>query len=183
MRCLFVVTFLVLFHSTMGDDLIQQSCKKAKTTDKSLNYNFCVSTLEASPKSRGANLAGLTAIVLDLAGAKVTSINSLIAKLSKDPKVDQPALQDCDEVYSDAIDSVQEAKNAFKSQSYDSALEYLSALLNAPDTCETGFQERKAVSPLKKEDDDMTQLGEISLAFIAQLRGGTEHLFLHPLRS
>lgn len=156
----------------MGGDLIQQTCKKASAGDKNLNYNFCVSTLEASPKSRGAYLSGLVSIALDLTTAKATSIKSTtIPKLLKDPKVDKPALQDCAELYADAIDDLQEATNAFKSGDYDTALTHLSASLNEPDTCETGFQERKAVSPLKKEDDDFTQLNIISLAFINQLRG------------
>lgn len=121
-----------------------------------MNYDFCVSTIEANPKSHSADLATLTMIVLDLAGAKVTSINSHIQELKKDPKVDQPALQDYEEVYSDATGSMQEATNSFKAKNYESTLNTLSAALNAPDhTCETGFQERKAVSPLK-EDNDFT---------------------------
>lgn len=172
MRSLFLVTLLVLFHSTMGDDLIQQTCKKAAAGDKNLNYNFCVSTLEASPKSRGANLAGLISIALDLTTAKAISIKSTtIPKFLKDPKVDKPALQDCAEFYSDAIDDLHEATNAFKSKDYDTALTRLSATLDDPDNCETGFQERKAVSPLKKEDADFAQLNIISLAFINQIRG------------
>ncbi|KAM5573244.1 putative invertase inhibitor [Rosa sericea] len=171
MRYLFLVTFLVLCHSTMGDDLVQQTCKKASDADKNLNYNFCVSALEASPKSKGADLAGLAGIALDLTTAKATSIKSTISKLLNDPKVDKPALQDCEELYSDATDDLQVATNAFKSSDYGTALTHLSATLNAPDTCETGFQERKAVSPLSKDDGDFTQLNIISLAFINQLRG------------
>ncbi|KAL6183562.1 hypothetical protein ACLB2K_044973 [Fragaria x ananassa] len=82
-------------------------------------------------------------------------------------KVIKTALQDCE----DAPDSMQEAIYSFKEKDYEAALNPLSAALNAPDTCETGFQERKAVSPLKKEDDDFTQLGVVSLTFIGLLSG------------
>ncbi|KAL6178501.1 hypothetical protein ACLB2K_050019 [Fragaria x ananassa] len=170
--CFFlIVIFLVLFHTTFVDDFIQQSCKKAADRERSLNYTFCVSTLEADPKSHGADLYGLANITLYLAGTKVINITAQTQELKKDPKVDQPALQDCEELYEDAPDSMQEAIDSFKEKDYEAALNPLSAALNAPDTCETGFQERKAVSPLKKEDDDFTQLGVISLTFIGLLSG------------
>ncbi|PRQ18683.1 putative pectinesterase inhibitor domain-containing protein [Rosa chinensis] len=156
MRCSFLVIFLMLFHNTIDDDLIQQYCKKAADHEPSVNYDFCVSTIEAHPKSHSAHLATLIMTVLDLAGAKVTNFNSHIQELKKDPKVDQPTLQDYEEVYLDATSSMQEATNSFKAKNYESTLNTLSAAMNAPDTCETGFQERKAVSPLKKEDDDFT---------------------------
>lgn len=172
MRSLFLtILFVVLCHSTMGDDLVQQACKKAADGDKALNYNFCVSTLEASPGSKGADLAGLVGIALDLTTKKATSIKSTITKLQSDPKVDKSALQDCAELFSDALDSLGQATSAFKSKDYGSALTQLSASLDAPDTCETGFKEKKAVSPLSKDDADCTQLNIICLAFINQLRG------------
>lgn len=110
--------FLPYCHLSRADDFIQQSYKKAADRERSLNYTFCVSTLEADPKSHGADLYGLANITLYLAGTKVINITAQIQELKKDPKVDQPALQDCEE----APDSMQEAIDSFKEKDYDTCI-------------------------------------------------------------
>ncbi|KAL6181154.1 hypothetical protein ACLB2K_047809 [Fragaria x ananassa] len=108
--------FLPYCHLSRADDFIQQSYKKAADRERSF------STLEADPKSHGADLYGLANITLYLAGTKVINITAQIQELKKDPKVDQPALQDCEELYEDAPDSMHEAIDSFKEKDYDTCI-------------------------------------------------------------
>ncbi|XP_062029364.1 putative invertase inhibitor [Rosa rugosa] len=174
MRCLFFITFLVLHHNTMGcNDLIHLSCKKAAASDPNLSYNFCVSSLEAIPKSHGADLEQLVALTLNFTISNATSINSTISKLLLDKKFDEYAkecLQDCLELYSDAVPTLQEAVGAFKAKDYGKANIEISAAMDASSTCEDGFMDKKGeVYPLKRENDNFSQLNVISLAFINTL--------------
>ncbi|KAK9927823.1 hypothetical protein M0R45_024989 [Rubus argutus] len=176
MRWLFFITFLMLFHSTMGsEDLIQLSCKKAAAGDPNLSFNFCVSSLEASPRSHGADLEQLVAITLNLTISNATSINSTISRLLVDKRFDKYAkecLQDCLELYSDSVPTLQEAIGAFQAKDYDKANIEVSSAMDASTTCEDGFKEKRGeVYPLKKENHNFCQLNAISLAFINTLSG------------
>ncbi|XP_050378305.1 putative invertase inhibitor [Argentina anserina] len=174
MRCFFFITLIVLFHNTMGfKDLIRLSCKKAAASDPNLSYKFCVSSLEAVPESHGADLDQLVAITLNLTISNATSISSTISKLLIDKQFDKYAkdcLQDCLELYSDAVPTLQEAVGAFKAKDYSKANTEVSAAMDASSTCEDGFMEKKGeVYPLKLENDNFCQLNVISLAFINTL--------------
>ncbi|KAL6175931.1 hypothetical protein ACLB2K_052569 [Fragaria x ananassa] len=85
---------------------------------KACNPNESLPNEQCNSTSRGADLYGLANITLYLAGTKVINITAQIQELKKDPKVDQPALQDCEE----APDSMQEAIDSFKEKDYEAAL-------------------------------------------------------------
>ncbi|XP_008229513.1 PREDICTED: putative invertase inhibitor [Prunus mume] len=170
-----IITFLVLFHSTImgSNDLIQLSCKKASQGDPNLSYKFCVSSLEANAKGHSLDLQELVVISLNLTVANATNINSTISKLLKDKAFDKFAkecLRGCSELYADAIPTLQEALCAFQSKDFAKANIEVSSAMDASSTCEDGFKEKKGeVSPLRKENDVFFQLNAISLAFINTL--------------
>ncbi|OUZ99185.1 Pectinesterase inhibitor domain [Macleaya cordata] len=158
------------FHiGVNGDDIISDTCQKAAASDPNLKYDFCVSSLQANPKSKTADLLGLGVISMELSSSNATYISSYIGKLLKDGQgVDPKAkkyLQDCLELYSDAIVDVQDAIKALNARDFMQANTQMSAAMDASTTCEEGFKEEKGlVSPLAKEDNDFFQLTAISLA-------------------
>ncbi|KAI3904876.1 hypothetical protein MKW92_037595 [Papaver armeniacum] len=102
---------------------------------------------------------------------KATSIHSYIATILKGGKGEpaaKPCLEDCLNLYSDAIRSVQKAVASFKIKDYSSANIQMSAAMDASTNCEDGFQEvvvgQDLTSPLAKQDGDFFQLAGISLA-------------------
>ncbi|KAJ0111508.1 hypothetical protein Patl1_00040 [Pistacia atlantica] len=59
---LFFFCFFFSDHLITAHDLVHQTCKKCAQNDPNLNYNFCVTSLEAVPSSHCANLRQLDAI-------------------------------------------------------------------------------------------------------------------------
>ncbi|OUZ99186.1 Pectinesterase inhibitor domain [Macleaya cordata] len=166
----FFLSLLLNFHGSVnGDDIVSDTCKKAAASDPQLKFDFCVSSLQANPKSKIADLLGLGVISMELSSSNATYIRSYIGKLLKDGQgVDPRAkknLQDCLELYSNAIVDVQYAIIALKARDFMEANTQMSAAMDASTTCEDGFKEDKGlVSPLAKEDNDFFQLTAISLA-------------------
>ncbi|KAL5551241.1 hypothetical protein UlMin_001417 [Ulmus minor] len=167
----FLFLVFVLQFCTLGlSDLIQDSCKKASDSDPNITNNFCVSTLEANPKSQTATtIEELALNAIDVTISNGTSISSAISNLLKNPTLDpfvKTCLQDCSDLYSDAVDSLNDAEAAFKNKDLGTAKTYTSAAMDAPSSCEDGFKEKKGVvSPLTKDNNLFFQLAAISLAF------------------
>ncbi|XP_021897967.1 putative invertase inhibitor [Carica papaya] len=146
-------------------------------TDPNINYEFCVASLESDSSSHSAkNLQQLGQIAIELDQRNVTSTTSYTKRLLKskknnlDPFV-KAALQDCLELYSDAIPTLKEAIEDYRNGHYDDANVKLSSVLDASTTCEDGFKEKKGVvSPLTGRNDDVFQLSAISLSIINMLK-------------
>ncbi|KAL5551239.1 hypothetical protein UlMin_001415 [Ulmus minor] len=167
---LFLV-FVLQFCSLGLSDLIQDSCKKASDNDPNISNDFCVSTLEANPKSQTATTLGELALsAMDITISNGTSISSTISFLLKNSTLDpfvQSCLQDCSKLYSDASDSLFDAEAAITNKDFGTAKSDTSAAMDAPSTCEDGFKEKKGVvSPLTKESNLFFQFTAISLAFL-----------------
>ncbi|KAF8380639.1 hypothetical protein HHK36_028129 [Tetracentron sinense] len=163
--------FLLFINGAIGDPLtIGSTCKAASQSDSKLSYDFCVAALKSDPKSRTADLKGLGIISIELSISNATNVVSNIAKLLKDKSIDpfaKTVLEDCLDLYSDAIPTLKEAVGKFNSKDYYQANVDVSSAMDASSTCEDGFKERKGVvSPLTKENHDIFQLTAISLAII-----------------
>ncbi|OVA07568.1 Pectinesterase inhibitor domain [Macleaya cordata] len=171
-HCLFLL--LVLFHGGVvnGVDITDETCKKAANTSPKLIYNFCVSSLQANPKSQTADLRELGVISMELCMNNATYISSHIVKLLEEDQtrvlVDPRAkkyLRDCLYLYNNAIPDVEDAIKAFEDKDNFSANIKMSAAMDASITCEDGFKEEEdLVSPLAKEDGDFFQLTATALA-------------------
>ncbi|XP_022757891.1 putative invertase inhibitor [Durio zibethinus] len=172
MKSFFAFFFLLLV--SVRSDVIQESCDKAAKGDAGINYGFCVASLEQNPKSKTATSIGdLVPITIDIAISNATSISSIISNLLKNKNLEhytRMCLEDCSELYSDVGSSLKSGRQAFMSKDYGSANADISAALDAPDTCEDQFKEKKGVvSPLTKENSNFSQLTALSLAFISML--------------
>ncbi|XP_004301713.1 PREDICTED: putative invertase inhibitor-like [Fragaria vesca subsp. vesca] len=75
-------------------------------------------------------------------------------------------LKDCLQLYSDGIRTLVDAVGAFLGEQYDNANIWLSAVMQASDTCEEGFKEKEGEvlpSPLTNENYNLFQLCDIAL--------------------
>lgn len=178
MKILFyLVTFFLLLNVfTTAQTLIRDSCKKAAAKNPKFKYDICVKSLETNPQSKTAkDLAGLVMTSTKNAVTKTTSLKATVDKILKGKKMNKMSempLRDCLQLYTDAIDSLNEALASVKSRDYNTVATVLSAAMDAPTTCETGFKERKTPqkSPVTKENDTLYQMILIPLAFTNMLK-------------
>ncbi|XP_054779593.1 putative invertase inhibitor [Prosopis cineraria] len=160
-------------------DLIAQTCKNLSKTDPNISYRFCRTSLQSDPHSRCVrNLRELGFISLKLLRHNVTETrvhikNLLKTATMKKKKVDpfiKECLDDCFEVYSDAISSLRDAIKDYKAKLYADCNVKVSSVLDASTTCEDGFKEKDGVvSPLTKRNGDTFQLSAIALFIINPL--------------
>ncbi|XP_068642148.1 putative invertase inhibitor [Aristolochia californica] len=90
MKISFSILIIVLYYQTIASEgatdntLVTETCNKAAQSNPTLNYDFCVKSLHASPKSAIADLRWLGIIITSLAKAKAAygqiKIDALLAK-------------------------------------------------------------------------------------------------------
>lgn len=84
-------------------------------------------------------------------------------------------MNDCFELYSDAIPSIKQAMKYYNVKRYVDANVEISAVMDAATTCEDGFKERKGiVSPLTKRNDDVFKLSAMVLSIMHILQTGSK---------
>ncbi|XP_043717993.1 putative invertase inhibitor [Telopea speciosissima] len=169
-------TYVLSNGATGGGGDFKGTCRKCAKGDPNISYDFCVTSLQAVPKSHNSTLKELGLIAMKLTKTNASSTKSFIKNLLKNKKInphDKLALQDCIEVYSEAIDLLKEAMNDFKDKQYSEANIKLSSAMDSSTTCEQGFNEKKKgkMSPLTKENRNLFQLAAISLSIINMVGG------------
>jgi pectinesterase inhibitor-like protein len=150
-------SFFAGFPAVDGHNLILETCKTCAQKDPTLSYNFCVASLQAAPKSgRAANLRQLGNISIKLTKHNVTATRRHVKKLLKKKNLDpfvKGCLNDCFELYSDAIPSLKKALKDYKGKRYEYANIDMSAVMEYATNCEDGFNEKDGVvSPLTKRN-------------------------------
>ncbi|KAI3896519.1 hypothetical protein MKW92_011088 [Papaver armeniacum] len=175
----FYIFFLILQGGTISisDDavtalsVVEETCKKAANMDPNLTYKFCVTSLQAVPRSHCANLRGLGLIAMKLSRTNATHTKLYIKKIMKKKKKLEPFYRSCLELYSHAKYSTRDAIKYYKSRSYLEANVQFSAVMDAPSTCEDGFKDKEVLrSPLTKKNNDLFQLTALVLSIIEMLR-------------
>ncbi|KAF5946479.1 hypothetical protein HYC85_016707 [Camellia sinensis] len=178
---LFLFLFLLLlsssFHRAAAQTLIYNTCKTGVNHDSNIDFTFCTTSLQSAPASQCADLRGLGMITIKLIQNNVTDTRCYVKHLLKNKKLDpyvKVRLQDCLELYSDAIPSVKQAVKYYKSKKFVDANREITSVMDAVITCEDGFLEKKGVvSPLKKRDNDTFQLSAISLSIMNMFQTGS----------
>ncbi|KAL3742640.1 hypothetical protein ACJRO7_018024 [Eucalyptus globulus] len=173
----FVSLLLIFFLRAASADgrstnIIHETCKKCAREDPNVSYKFCVASLESNPYSHCADLRGLGLISVKLLRHNVTRTRSYTEKLLKSEEMDpsvRACLEDCLELYSDAVPTLAEAIRAYKDERYEDTNINLSSVMNAPTTCEDGFSEKGAGSPLAKRNKDSFQLSAVALSIVTML--------------
>ncbi|KAK9051470.1 hypothetical protein SSX86_028099 [Deinandra increscens subsp. villosa] len=165
-----------LFLSIHAQTLIHGTCKVCSQQDPTVNYQFCTTSLESVSESRHADVRGLGRISIQLTQQNVTNTRSHIKILRKKKcsSAIKMRLDDCFELYSDAVIDIKHALKSYKSKHYDEANILISSVMDAATTCENGFKEkRNVVSPLTKRNNATFELSGIGLSIIHILRVGT----------
>ncbi|XP_023534693.1 putative invertase inhibitor [Cucurbita pepo subsp. pepo] len=169
---LVLVSLLTLFQFGFSLDIVQRSCKLAAKRDPYVDYKLCVKSLRANPSSKDATFKDLVLISIEQSKANATAIGSEITGLLKGGgkwgKYSTSCLESCLEVYSEAVSDLKLGLVAVKMGDYETANTEVSAAMDAPLTCENGYNEKDGeVSPLTEKNGGFFQLTAISLAFIS----------------
>ncbi|KAI3741702.1 hypothetical protein L1987_59376 [Smallanthus sonchifolius] len=126
------------------------TCKTSSQQDPNVKLPFCTTSLQAAPASHCADLKGLGMMSIRLTRYNITDTRCYIKQLLKnntkklDPYV-KSCLDDCFELYSDAISGIKQAMKSYSSKRFFDANVQISSVMDATTTCEDGFKERKSV--------------------------------------
>merc|ERR1711879_1030068 len=161
----FPILFLVLLlavptHQTATSDLISKTC------DQTLYKDYCKTVLGAAPESDVKDLPSLTKYALKMASLNGVKIHKKIDQISKSNKDEfiQQCLDDCSEIYQDAIDQVEDSTAAVDGKSYNDVNTWVTAAMTDSQTCEDAFKEQDGVkSPLTDDNTKFNQLCSIIL--------------------
>ncbi|KAL6494155.1 hypothetical protein OROGR_032064 [Orobanche gracilis] len=187
-RFLLSLLLLLMIEATTSrsqNHLINSTCRKFIQYDPNINFDFCTTSLQAAPASQCATLQGLGTISIRLIRYNITDTRCHIKQLllrnnnnnnnnnnMMDPYVER-CLDDCLELYSDAIPSVKQAMRNYNAKRFDEANVHIASIMDASTTCEDGFKERKGVvSPLTKRNNDAFQLSALALSTINIVEDG-----------
>ncbi|KAL6178503.1 hypothetical protein ACLB2K_050021 [Fragaria x ananassa] len=156
--------------TAISADIINQTCRKCADESHVFSYDLCTTSLQTVPVSHVANLQGLALIAMELALNNASNTLLIIQNLLTSNESQDPfavvCLKDCLQLYSDGIRTLVDAVGAFLGEQYDNANIWLSAVMQASDTCEEGFKEKEGEvlpSPLTNENYNLFQLCDIAL--------------------
>jgi pectinesterase inhibitor-like protein len=162
-----LVLLLLLVSSSAS--VLDDTCKSFGANHKDIGYDYCIKFFQADKGSATADKRGLAVIASKIIKATASSTGKRIAAVKasvKDKKV-RSGLDDCHDVYSEAVDELDAAVKGVEAgtpQGLKDAVTNLSGAMDAPQTCETGFQELGLQSPLAAEDSEFTR--EVSVALV-----------------
>jgi pectinesterase inhibitor-like protein len=172
---LFLTIILCSFNQFVdANHLIQQTCKNCSKGDPNISYKFCTTSFQSDHRSQCAqNLEELGILSIKITRHNVTNtcdyIKDLLKKKDKDPFIKE-CLNDCLEVYSDAITTFRVAIRDYKAKRYEDCNFKLSSIIDASTTCEDGFKQKNdVISPLTKRNKNVFQLSAIALSIVNML--------------
>ncbi|CAL5015199.1 unnamed protein product [Urochloa decumbens] len=165
----------ILACSTSSASILQDACKYFADKHPEIGYDYCIKFFQADKGSAAAaDKRGLAAIAVKITGAASKSTAKRIAtlKASETDKRRLECLSSCAEVYSDAVSEIAVAAGGIASgtaSGLGDAVTALSAVLDAPSTCEQGFQELNVPSPLAAEDAEFGKEASVALSVTSAL--------------
>lgn len=173
LRSLVLLPLLFLATTTIttkANVLIDQTCRESAEVDPNIDFTFCVTSFQSTPNSQGASLNHLGLISVTLVKKNVTntmnSIKNLLGNANDDSNM-KKGLEDCLNLYSNSIYTLDEVARDYRAQRFDDANAKISAVMDSSTTCEDGFQEVGVASPLTKQNKHVFQLCAITLAIIS----------------
>ncbi|CAL9749127.1 unnamed protein product [Musa acuminata subsp. burmannicoides] len=150
------VAVLLLHHHLLPgvEASVEKACRDAANSSPNIKYDFCVAELLPYPGSGSADQKSLTVIAATLAKDKTTSASAKVKSLLeepervRDPKTKQGlSLAGASTSLYDLFSDLNTSIPAIKEGRLVDAKTYLSAAVDAPDTCEDGFKELKVPRP------------------------------------
>jgi pectinesterase inhibitor-like protein len=164
--------FLVLLLTLWTNQILAQNLI-ISTCDGTLYKDLCKNTLQSDPESRAAtSVEVLAKVALKHATSTATQIHNQVKQLLKSStKPIKVALTDCNEVYEDALEQLDDSSTALITKSYESISTYLSAVMDDADTCDQSFEEvAPGKSPIGTQGTTLSQLCSIVLSITKQLK-------------
>ncbi|KVH87560.1 cell wall / vacuolar inhibitor of fructosidase 1-like [Cynara cardunculus var. scolymus] len=168
---LFTIVFLLLvlqetiLFSAMADmKFIQDTCKSTP------NYDLCVKTILADPKSQDADLTNLALIVVNAIKEKgINTINYVKSLESDRPELKSP-LEYCANVYNAIVTAdVPEAVTALTQGNPKFAEDGVADCAVESQACESTFGQYGQASPMTNMNKDMGDLANVARALIRML--------------
>jgi len=141
-------------HYTEGEDLVTATCKHT------LHFQVCNSSLRSVPSSSNtSDLRVLAEIALNLSTAYAADTLTCVHELQSNSSAANNiylfrCLRDCEEEFSEAIENLQDSKEALANGDCDRVDTLVSAAMSDAETCEDGFKD------LQSEDNYSTSLAE-----------------------
>lgn len=145
-------------------DLLEQTCKQTP------NYDLCVKTLLADPRSSHADVAGLAMVMVDTIKAKAIAATHRIGELlgtAPDPKT-KAALGRCVVLYDRAVlgADIPSAKEAVRTGNPKFAEQGANDAANEADSCERAFG---GYSPITSFNRGVSDVSRVASAIIRLL--------------
>ncbi|XP_058096236.1 putative invertase inhibitor [Magnolia sinica] len=143
-----------------------------KTRESTIDYKFCIHTLDSDPRTTTADLVGLANISLDLTFHNATDTHVYISRLlenANEPTI-KKWLNICHEKYGYALAGISDSFNDLAYKDYEN-LNLSAQLVGAQALqCEKSFgaKEESHKSPLSLRNDDLNRLSDI-VATIASI--------------
>ncbi|KAG2574307.1 pectinesterase inhibitor 28-like [Panicum virgatum] len=174
LQALCPLVFLLACSKPSNASVLQDTCKSFAATRPDIGYDYCVKFFQAEKGSAAADKRGLAAIAVMIvhAAAKGTAKHIAALRASEKDKKVLECFRACSELYSDAVDEIGTAATGIASGTAggrEDAVTALSAVVDAPTTCEEGFQELQAPSPLAAEDAEFGREASVALTVTAAL--------------
>nr|AKU19487.1 invertase inhibitor [Saccharum spontaneum] len=163
MKLVCSVLFVLLILPMCRSSPLQDTCRSFAAGHPSIGYDYCIRMFQADKARIAEAKANATA-------ARIASMSALERDARR-----RDRLSVCAEVYSDAVDQLDQAEEELAHGAegggggIDDAVTQLSAALDAPETCEDAFGEADDTSPLAAEDAEFKNLATVALAIAASL--------------
>ncbi|XP_075664056.1 pectinesterase inhibitor 2-like [Castanea sativa] len=139
---------------------IQPSNLVKKVCSQTSNYDFCVETLYADPRTPEADRYVLAYVIFGSAYQSATTTHDQITSLLKNATASQrPRLKRCDRDYTKAVSKLLEAHDDLDSETFESLAKLSRIASSAADDCETSFKGTR--SPLTTNNKGLKGLCEI----------------------
>jgi len=156
-------------HYTEGEDLVTATCKHT------LHYQVCISSLRSVPgSSKTSDLKVLAEIALNLSTTYAAETLSCVHELQSNSSAANNiyvsrCLRDCEEEFSEAIENLQDSKEALANGDCDQVDTLVSAAMSDAETCEDGFkdmpsEDNYSTSPLTERNRYFSELCSNALA-------------------
>ncbi|CAM0903134.1 unnamed protein product [Alopecurus aequalis] len=162
-----LVLLMLLVSSSAS--VLQDACQFFGANHKDIRFDYCIKFFQPYKGSATTDKRGLAVIAAQITGARVGRTDKRISALKasvKDRRV-RSVLDNCDELYSNAVDELHAAAMGVQAgtpQGLKDAVTNLSAAAGAPQTCAIGFQELGVKSPLAAENAEFIK--EVSVALV-----------------